>query len=459
MPTQVIAQRYVILQRVAQGGMSAVYKAQDKRLQGKVVAIKEMSETAISPSERKEVLESFAREAQLLAQLKHPNLARVTDQFQDGERHYMVLEFVQGQTLEHRLEQQPDGFSEERVLAWADQLCDLLAYLHNQSPPIIYRDIKPSNIMIVDDTETVKLIDFGIARFFKPGKAKDTIQFGTEGYAPPEQYGKAQTDVRADVYALGATLHQLLTGYDPETKPFSFPPMRQLKSSVSKRVESAISKAVELNKDKRHQSMAEMWEALSGEAPQWFHLSEPASGPDLHIPSNPSPVPSVSPIPGIIPVPHSGTAIAPALHFGRVRTREISKAKEEIEFPSGDEVELEVDVPWLQIQPDAISQSGGTVAVTLQRRSLKPGRLQLQGGGLQRWIGWHTTRFVPSERAYHSDLAVQYANGQMESYPISVTVVPPTWRVAAGWLLTVVVMLAEVGVPVFIILALLAGGL
>ncbi|MGC9346530.1 MAG: protein kinase domain-containing protein, partial [Anaerolineae bacterium] len=259
LPMQTIAGRYLILEKIAQGGMGAIYKAQDQRLQGKIVVIKEMSETAIVPSERESVLESFTREAELLARLDHPNLVKVTDYLQEGERHYMVMEFIEGNTLQNLLESCIDPFQEEQVLDWAEQLCSVLAFLHSQSPPIVYRDMKPGNIMISEDGNQVKLIDFGIARFYKPGKRRDTIQFGTDGYAPPEQYGKAQTDARADVYALGATLHQLLTLRDPGDQLFHFDTVRRHTKSVSTRVNDAIAKAVEMNKERRHQSMEELW--------------------------------------------------------------------------------------------------------------------------------------------------------------------------------------------------------
>jgi len=460
LPTQVIAERYVIVEKIAQGGMGAIYKAQDKRLQGKEVALKEMSETAIAPDEKKKILGSFMQEARLLANLNHVNLARVTDQFQEDERHYMVMEFIEGKTLEWMLDQQQSGFPEERVLLWAGQLCDVLSYLHNQTPPIIYRDIKPANIMVVTDTDDIKLIDFGIARFFKLGQSKDTIQFGTEGYAPPEQWGKAQTDARADVYALGATLHELLTCYDPATQLFSFPPVRQLNPSVSKRVESALAKAVEPNKEKRHQSMAEMWEALSGEKPHWFHLS--AAEPKARIPlkaATPSSAPDqASPQAIVIAAPQVGTSIAPVVQFRKVITSETCPRRHEIEVPPGDETKLSTSVQWVQVTPDTVDDTGGTVTVSLvNTRDLKPGKLQIRGGRFRNWLGWHTSRLVPVEKEYQSYIIAKRQNGPETQIPVSVTVSPPGWQVAVGWGFTLAAMLMELGIPLYLILALLAG--
>ncbi len=155
---------------------------------------------------------------------------------------------------------------ESQVLTWAEKLCRVLAYLHNQQPPIIFRDLKPSNIMLRTDNE-VKLIDFGIARHFKPGQSKDTQAFGTIGYAPPEQHGKGQTDVRSDIYALGATLHHLVTGQDPSHNPFTFEPVRRWNPAVSPTFEEAIAKAVNLKSDQRWQNMEQMRQALVSQPP------------------------------------------------------------------------------------------------------------------------------------------------------------------------------------------------
>ena len=228
-PQFTLGGRYVILRRVGGGGMGAIYQAADNRIPGKTWAIKEMSDTAITnPLEKEQALVAFRQEAMLLAHLDHPNLPNVTDHFTEGGKQYLVMDFVEGMTLTERLEQAGGGpLPMDEVLHWARQLCDVLAYLHNQSPPIIFRDLKPGNVMVTPDG-TVKLIDFGIARLFKPGKRTDTAFFGTAGYAPKEQYGKGQTDARSDVYALGATLHHLLTGQDPVDHPFDFEDLRSL---------------------------------------------------------------------------------------------------------------------------------------------------------------------------------------------------------------------------------------
>ncbi len=223
-----LKQRYIILGQTGRGGFGAVYRASDTQFGARLVAIKEMSQSSLKPQELIEATESFNREAMLLASLTHPNLPRIYEQFTENTRSYLVMDFIEGETLEARL-QKLDCTSTrlpvEKVLSIALQLCSVLEYLHTRQPPIIFRDLKPGNVMITP-AEHVFLIDFGIARNFKPGQEKDTTALGSYGYAPPEQYGKSQTTTRADIYSLGATLHQLLTGDDPSETPFQFTPLR-----------------------------------------------------------------------------------------------------------------------------------------------------------------------------------------------------------------------------------------
>lgn len=265
MPGQsVLQKRYIILNKIAQGGMSAIYRASDKQKPGVTWAIKEMSETAISPGERARIVKAFRREAVMLRALDHPNLVKVVDVFQDQDkrRWYMVMEFIKGKTLLQIMEETPGNLPERRVLDWAAQICEVLDFLHGQEPPIIYRDMKPGNVMEQSKDDVCKVIDFGIARFWKPGRRKDTLALGTPGYAPPEQYGKGQTRPASDVYALGATLHHLLTGRDPESKPFKFPAARRLNPRVSNNTEAVIRKATQTKLADRYQTISEMKAAL-----------------------------------------------------------------------------------------------------------------------------------------------------------------------------------------------------
>jgi serine/threonine-protein kinase len=244
--------------------MGAVYRAGDRRLSTVTWAVKEMSQSALSgPLERQQARDAFRHEAEMLAVLNHPNLPRVTDHFEQGGKAYLVMEYVPGETLLSFLMREGLPQPQARVFEWARQLCDALDYLHTQSPPIIFRDLKPANIMLTPNGQ-VKLIDFGIARLFKPGQAKDTQAFGTIGYSAPEQYGKGQTDARSDVYSLGVLMHQLLTGYDPTNTPFRLPPAGQVNPNLPQQLSDAIAAATNSDPDRRFASIAAFRAALFG---------------------------------------------------------------------------------------------------------------------------------------------------------------------------------------------------
>jgi serine/threonine protein kinase len=264
-PIAMIANRYLIVSLVGRGGMGAVYLVTDTRLGHRKCALKEMSISAFNdPKERQRAIRAFEQEARILANLSHLSLPRVTDHFSERNKHFLVMDYVEGESLLEMLEKRHSPFSEAQVLDWADQLCDVLHYLHSQIPPIIYRDLKPENIIVSPDGKAVRLIDFGIARTYKPQKGQDTTKMGTPGYAPPEQYGKGQSDARSDVYALGVTLFELLTLHDPATnsKPFEFPKIRDLSPSISSYVALAIERAIEPIKVARWQSAEEFGRAL-----------------------------------------------------------------------------------------------------------------------------------------------------------------------------------------------------
>ncbi len=262
-PQSLLVGRYRILRRVGQGGMGAVYEAEDLRLPDKRWAIKEMSDAAITDAaERAEALDAFDREAHFLSSLSHANLPKVVDSFAADGKQYLVMEFVDGQTLEELVVAAGRPLPPDTVVRLGADLCGVLEYLHRRQPPIIFRDLKPGNIMIASDGE-IKLIDFGIARLFTPGKQRDTVSLGTKGYAAPEQYGKGQTDARSDIYAMGATLHFLLTGRDPADDPFNFPPVRALNPAVPPALEAIVAQALRSAPDERWQSAREMRRALT----------------------------------------------------------------------------------------------------------------------------------------------------------------------------------------------------
>ncbi|WP_165423621.1 serine/threonine-protein kinase [Ktedonosporobacter rubrisoli] len=221
-----LKQRYTILGPAGRGGFGAVYRAADTQFGNRVVAIKEMSQNSLNEQELQAATEAFKNEALLLANLKHPNLPSIYDQFSENSRFYLVMDFIEGETLEEHLNKLNGAkLPIEKVLEIGIQLCSVLDYLHTREPAIIFRDLKPANIMLTQG-DNLYLIDFGIARHFKPGKAKDTAALGSAGYAAPEQYGRSQTTARSDIYSLGATLHQLLTGENPADTPFQFSPLR-----------------------------------------------------------------------------------------------------------------------------------------------------------------------------------------------------------------------------------------
>ena len=250
----VLQGRYVIDKLLGGGGMGMVYLARDQRLANRPCAIKEMVDHFIDQQQRIEANEYFAREADTLAQLKHQAIPAITDRFEIQNRHYLVMEYVEGRNLEEELAARAEPLPEGLVIDIARQLSDVLAYLHGLNPPIIYRDMKPSNVMLNPNGRVV-LVDFGIARLFKA--ARKGTMIGTLGFAPPEQY-QGNVDPRSDIYSLGATLHYVLTGRDPEKyPPFSFPPIRELRPAISSNLAGAIDAALAYEMNARPSTIQE----------------------------------------------------------------------------------------------------------------------------------------------------------------------------------------------------------
>ena len=250
----ILRQRYRLLAQVGEGGFSAVYKAEDLKAKH-YVAIKAVTLRGLTAQQKIEATDAFNREVSLLGNLRHRNLPRIHDHFSDTECWYLVMDFIDGITLEKHLEQKgTTALTFTEVLDLGLLLCDVLEYLHKQHPAIIYRDLKPANTMLTHDGYLF-LIDFGIARQFKPGQAKDTIPFGSPGYAAPEQYGKAQTTPRADIYSLGAILHQLLSGDDPSHTPFSFAPLRLSRQAGGEEISALLLRMVDIDVNKRPENI------------------------------------------------------------------------------------------------------------------------------------------------------------------------------------------------------------
>jgi outer membrane protein assembly factor BamB/tRNA A-37 threonylcarbamoyl transferase component Bud32 len=268
-PQTVLQERYEILHLQAIGGMGAVYQARDLRFSAvrKIVAVKEINNTAPDPRLQQLSIQNFEREANILASLSHPAIPKIFDFFSDGDRSYLIIEFVEGQSLEDLIEARGQPFDQEEVVDWGLQICDVLAHLHHQKPPVIFRDIKPGNLML-KPSGTIAVIDFGIAKSFEHGQRGTMI--GTEGYSPPEQY-RGVAEPRGDLYALGATLHHLLSGRDPRLEPpFTFHerPIHLFNSNVSPDLEKAINTALAYDIEERFESAADMARALNDALPR-----------------------------------------------------------------------------------------------------------------------------------------------------------------------------------------------
>lgn len=255
----VIDGKYEILKLVGKGGMSKVYLAMDKRL-NKQWAVKEIEKKARDKNNAV-VIQSAIAEANMIKKLDHRTLPRIVDIIDNGNVIYIIMDYIEGESLNKVLER--DGAQNQaQVIEWAKELCEVLDYLHTRNPHIIYRDMKPANIMLKPDG-SLKLIDFGIAREYKEQNLEDTVSLGTKGYAAPEQFGgKGQTDERTDIYCLGVTLYHLVTGQDPCEPPYELYPIRHWNPSLSAGLESIIQKCTQLNPVDRYQSCAELMYAL-----------------------------------------------------------------------------------------------------------------------------------------------------------------------------------------------------
>jgi len=279
---EVLRGRYQIRERIGQGGMGSIYLAEDLRLSGRLCAIKEVRYDRNLPDKvLKQAREQFFREATVLARLDHPNLPKVSDFFSSGQRDYLVMDYVPGndlRTLMLDARRHKTFIPEKDVLNWANQLADALSFLHSQQPSIVHRDIKPGNLKLMPNG-LLKLVDFGLVKIMAPEEVTITViqGQGTALYTPLEQYGAdgLHTDVRADIYAFGATMYHLLTNESPADarkrflQPESLLPPRQVNPAISTRTERAILWAMALHPDQRPDSIEALSQALLGyrEAP------------------------------------------------------------------------------------------------------------------------------------------------------------------------------------------------
>jgi eukaryotic-like serine/threonine-protein kinase len=277
----ILRSRYKVIRFISQGGMGAIYLAEDLVLEGRMCAVKEMwADLSSSRSDLTQAQEQFRREASILARLDHPNLPKVSDYFSEESRDYLVMDFVPGKDLKELMEEarsQGKTLSERQVLGWAKQILDALEYLHTQDPPVLHRDIKPANIKLTP-SGTIKLVDFGLVKLMLPDEERTITVLqgrGTAQYTPLEQYGgdAGHTDVRSDIYSLGATLYHLLTNQPPvdaKTRflhPQTYHSPRELNPAISLRVERAVLHATAMHPDDRLSSMAQFREELFSSGP------------------------------------------------------------------------------------------------------------------------------------------------------------------------------------------------
>lgn len=255
----VIDGKYEILKLIGKGGMSEVYPAMDKNL-NKQWAVKEIKRQARNRN-NEVIVQSAIAEANMMKKLDHPCLPRIVDIINRDDVIYVVMDYIEGEPI-NKVFDKYGAQAQDIVIEWAEALCGVLDYLHAQNPPIIYRDMKPANIML-QPSGNIKLIDFGIAKEYKEQNLEDTVSLGTKGYAAPEQFGgKGQTDRRTDIYCLGVTLYHLLTGKNPCEPPYEIYPIRYWKPELSAGLENIILKCTQLNPSDRFDSCAELMYAL-----------------------------------------------------------------------------------------------------------------------------------------------------------------------------------------------------
>ncbi|HYP29545.1 MAG TPA: protein kinase [Blastocatellia bacterium] len=291
-PGTLLLDRYLIVKRVGGGGMGSVYQAKDKRLADRLCAVKEMIELFADENQRAKAVEDFKREAEVLAQLEHPSIPTIYDYFIEGGRYYLVMKWIGGGDLAEQMRLRGGVVDEPSVTKWAIQICDVLHYIHSQKPPIIYRDLKPANLMIDDKTGRVMLVDFGIARVVRSTE-KGVTAIGTMGYAPPELFA-GKVEPRSDIYSLGATMFHMMTGADPQDNPlliFDFsknPRPTAINPAISPEMERLLMKTVAHKPEDRHANALELMRGLEEHSARL--LSRPA--PEASRQFRPSPVPS-----------------------------------------------------------------------------------------------------------------------------------------------------------------------
>lgn len=364
--------------------MGAVYLAEDQRLPTSW-ALKEMKKEGLSEEERAEAVELFQSEARLLSELRHRNLPRIVDFFEQESQLYLVMDFVEGETLEARYAK-TGALGVNFALELSLQLADVLDYLHTRPSPVVFRDFKPGNVMLTPNDE-VKLIDFGIARVFKEEANKDTKALGTPGYAAPEQYGRGQSGPRTDLYAFAATMHHMLSGRDPTSTPFQFPSLTEYRQDLPPEYVALIDSCLNLKIEERPDSAFALKRvleqllgktgsaALAGGRATTTHLNAEGAPPP-ESPSQPAPQP-----------PTQKTDLVPSKESlpGRPQVSFSPKSFQVKELSHGDKATLRLRVktdrsvalvpnsPHLAVFPDRVGPGSATVTVSLDSKNLDKG--------------------------------------------------------------------------------------
>lgn len=256
----ILEEKYEIVTQIHKGRGNAIYGCKDIE-SGEQRVVKEFW-CGNLPEEEKNISKlRFDREIQILRSLRHKGIPYFYDSFTEGIWYYMVVEYVRGKSLKQIKKERAGPIEAWEVASWGSQVCDILYFLHNRGAPIIFRDLKPSHIMLTDEG-AIKLIDFGLARLFLPSKERDTIVQGSLGYAAPEQYGEKQTDPRSDIYSLGVTLYELLTGADVHRYIFDFPPIRQLNRDIPAWFAAIVTRALQKHPEDRYRDVLMLQQEL-----------------------------------------------------------------------------------------------------------------------------------------------------------------------------------------------------
>lgn len=470
--------RYVILRKIAQGGMGAVYEAKEVPVTpgSRRLAIKEMSFSMldlIQENQRNAVVESFYREYDLLSKLSHPNLVRAYEFFEENGRQFFVMEYIEGSTLESLLELLPHGafFPLDHVLDWARQLCDALHYLHSQNPPIIYRDLKPSNVMEVNGSHLIKLFDFGIARYYKPGQRSDTVRFGTDGYLAPEIIAyQTQTSKQTDVFALGAVLHQLLTRYDPQFDPWRRPSILSVNPIVPSKVMKAIEHALSLNPTTRSVGADVVLRELFGDQVDeitYISMQNPFKG--VTAPDEQKFQPVDFPARQDMQAEERLQNATPAestttFDLGSVRQGQKTARQMQIQVPPGASGRLVCRSAWLTAQPLIVDAQNSRITlvgnslnlnVSSWDSSTRPAWFAGTPGLVRFWLGVHASFLVPCPRLYRGLLEIQFPGYQTSTVEVSMEVIPSLLASFIGWLVVIGLMTIEVTLLLLVALSML----